>query len=250
MINVSTRSRHMTHPGEAAVRSEPSGARIEGRPRLLVVEDEPRISSFISHGMMIEGFATRVATDADEAFTGLQAFNPDLLLLDLVLPGVDGLQLLRSIREQRWHLPVIVLSGRGDVATKLAAFRGGATDYVVKPFSFDELVARVKIHLEKRGPGPDAFVLRAGEFVFDTHTRTVDVGARHISLTERECQVLEYLMRHRKLVISRERILSAVWGYDFSPNTNVVDVCVKRLRDKVGRAWIETVRQVGYRFTG
>lgn len=248
MLKLTTGSTLTTDPDEGSFSSEPPGER--GRCRLLIVEDEPRISSFIRQGMTIEGFRTRVAHDADEALATLQAFNPDLMILDLMLPGIDGLQLLRLLREERWRLPVIVLSGRGDVATKVAALRGGANDYVVKPFAFDELLARVRIHLETGGHAPDPFVIQAGAFFFDTHTRTVDVDANRISLTARECQVLEYLMRHRKSVISRERILSAVWGYDFSPNTNVVDVCVKRLRDKLGRQWIETVRQVGYRFTG
>ena len=219
------------------------------RARILIVEDEPRIAAFLSRGLTSEGAVTEVAGDGNEALARVADFDPTLVLLDLALPGIDGLEVLRRVAEQRPQLPVVVLSARRDLATRLAGLRAGARDYVTKPFSFDELLERVRIQL--RTAGREAVeVVRAGAMSYDPRTREVDFGSGPVALSDRESRVFESLLRERGEVVSRERLLSSVWGYSFRPDTNVVDVCIRRLRAKVGDGRIETVRGSGYRFVG
>lgn len=219
------------------------------RARILIVEDEPRIATFLARGLASEGFDTQAAATGHEALAGVADFDPALLLLDLALPGMDGLEVLRRMAVQRPELPVVVLSARRDLPTRLAGLRAGARDYVTKPFSFDELVERVRIHLRSTN-GDVADVIRAGAMTYNARTREVDFGDGPILLSDRESRVFENLLRDRGEVVSRERLLSSVWGYSFQPDTNVVDVCVKRLRTKLGDQRIETVRGAGYRFVG
>ena len=169
----------------------------------------------------------------------------DLVLLDLVLPQLNGLAVLERLQEAKPELPVIVVSARGDMATKLKAFELGARDYVEKPFSFDELLARIRVHLNGR---LGANVVRAGSLELDLTTREASVGSIRALLSDREFRLLGYLVEHAGQAVSRERLLSEVWGYGFDPGSNVVDVCIRRIRRRLGpEAPIETIRNVGYR---
>jgi two-component system copper resistance phosphate regulon response regulator CusR len=215
--------------------------------RILVIEDEPRIRAFLGRALEGEGFAV---DGAEDGLTGLARAldgSYDLVLLDLLLPRVDGLTVLRELTRRCPDLPVVVVSARSDLSTKLRGFRLGARDYVSKPFAFDELLARVHVHL-RPGAGGDAAVLQAGGIVLDLARREARVGSRATELSDREFRVLHHLIEHAGEVVTRESILSAVWGYYFDPRSNVVDVCVRRLRRKLGEdAPIETVRHAGYR---
>jgi two-component system copper resistance phosphate regulon response regulator CusR len=215
--------------------------------RILVIEDEPRIRAFLGRALEGEGFAV---DGAEDGLTGLARAidgSYDLVLLDLLLPRVDGLTVLRELTRRCPDLPVVVVSARSDLSTKLRGFRLGARDYLAKPFAFDELLARVHVHL-RRGGGGDAAILQAGGIVLDLARREARVGSRATELSDREFRVLHHLIEHAGEVVTRESILSAVWGYYFDPRSNVVDVCVRRLRRKLGEdAPIETVRHAGYR---
>jgi two-component system, OmpR family, copper resistance phosphate regulon response regulator CusR len=215
--------------------------------RILVVEDEPRIRQFISNGLAAEGIATQGARSGAEAVDGSLNGHFDLVLLDLVLPGLSGLQVLEQLQRERPDLPVIIVSARDDLSTKLRAFELGAKDYLVKPFSLDELLARIRVHLGPLQPRP-ADVLHVGTLRLDLSRRRARVGDVETDLTEREFWLLHYFALHPSEVLSRERLLSAVWGYHFSPGSNVVDVCIRRLRRKLGpKTPIDTLRHAGYR---
>jgi two-component system copper resistance phosphate regulon response regulator CusR len=215
--------------------------------RILVVEDESRIREFISNGLAAEGIATQGARSGAEAVDGSLKGHFDLVLLDLVLPGLSGLEALEQLQLERPDLPVIVVSARDDLRTKLRAFELGAKDYLVKPFSLDELLARIRVHLGPVRPRPTD-VLRAGRLELDVSRRRARVDETETGLTDREFWLLQYFALHPGEVLSRERLLSAVWGYHFSPGSNVVDVCIRRLRRKLGPTTpIETLRHAGYR---
>ena len=212
---------------------------------VLIVEDERRIASFVARGLAREGYGVQVAADGEEALAMVARQQPALVLLDVMLPGRDGIAVLRDLVARLSNLPVMMLSARSDPETKVAALRAGAIDYVAKPFSFDELLERVRIHL-RRSVGSDPNSLSAQGMSLDLRKRSVNLGEGDISLTDREALLLEYLMRHPEEVVSRERLLSAVWGYSFDTETNTVDVCVRRLRIKIGHDRIMTVRGSGY----
>jgi DNA-binding response OmpR family regulator len=215
---------------------------------ILVVEDEPRIRAFLGRAFEAEGFAVDGAADGLEGLRRALERSYDLVVLDLLLPRVDGLTVLRELSRRCPAMPVVVVSARSDLATKLRGFELGACDYVAKPFACDELVARVRAQLRTR-PGGGA-VLHAGGMALDLTAREVTVDGRASPLSDREFRVLRYLIEHAGEVVSRESILSAVWGYYFDPRSNVVDVCVRRLRRKLGQdSTIETVRHAGYRVT-
>ena len=218
--------------------------------RILVVEDESAIADFIQRGLEAEGYAVACATDGIEGERQALAADLDLVILDMMLPGRDGLTVLRNIRRQRPNLPVVILTARDTVEDKVAGLDSGATDYVTKPFSFDELTARVRAHL-RRPAQLDSTVLSAGGIEMDLLSRDVRFDDRSVRLSAREFDLLAYFMRHPNQVLSREQILSAVWGYDFDPRTNVVEVYIGYLRRKLGSddrpAPIETMRSVGYR---
>ena len=172
----------------------------------------------------------------------------DLVVLDLLLPGLNGLQILRELQRSKPELPVVILSARGDVQTKLRGFELGASDYVAKPFSLDELLARVRVRLRGTASFGDEHVLRAGNVILDVARRQAGVGDRTADLSAREFRLLNHMPVPVDEVVSRERLLAEVWGYDFDPGSNVVEVCVRRLRQKLGpEAAIETVRHAGYR---
>ena len=216
--------------------------------RILVIEDEARIQSFVSRGLEAEGYTVAAAGDGREGLDLATRARWDLVVLDLLLPGLNGLQVLQALQRAKPELPVVVLSARGDVQTKLRSFELGATDYVAKPFSLDELLARIRVRLRGAATFGDERVLRGGNVVLDVARRQVAVGERTACLSDREFRLLHHLLVHAGEVVSRERLLAEVWGYDFDPGSNVVEVCVRRLRQKLGpEAAIETVRNAGYR---
>ena len=216
--------------------------------RILIVEDEARIQAFLARAFGAEGFGVDVADDGDRGLSLALAGSYDLVILDLLLPGRDGLEALREIHSQCPDLPVLILSARSDLATKLRGFELGAVDYVAKPFSIDELLARARVQLRRHRLGDAANVIRVGGLLLDLASRQAQIGETVADLSDREFRLLHFLMVHVGEVISRERLLSEVWGYDFDPRSNVVDVCVRRLRRRLGDdAPIETVRNAGYR---
>jgi DNA-binding response OmpR family regulator len=217
--------------------------------RILLIEDETRIQSFVRRGLEAEGYGVVTADDGPDGLSLARSGEWDLVVLDLLLPGMNGLRVLQELHRERPQLPVVILSARGDLRTKLKGFELGATDYVAKPFALDELLARIRVQLRRTDPpGEDEHVLRAGQVVLDLARRQARVGALVTDLSDREFRLLHHLLLHAGEVISRERLLADVWGYDFDPGSNVVDVCVRRLRRKLGPdAHIETIRHAGYR---
>jgi two-component system, OmpR family, response regulator len=215
---------------------------------ILVIEDEPRILAFVRRGLEAQGFTVDGATDGVTGLRHARERRYDVIVLDLLLPGLDGLAILRELTRLSPELPVLILSARGDEKTKLRGFELGARDYVAKPFSLAELVARVRVQLRAVGAAErDDIVLRAGTLELDFARRRARVREDSADLTDREFRLLHHLARHAGEVISRERLLAEVWGYHFDPHSNVVDVCIRRLRKKLGATSIETVRNVGYR---
>ncbi|HEX5247117.1 MAG TPA: response regulator transcription factor [Gaiellaceae bacterium] len=217
--------------------------------RILLIEDETRIQAFVRRGLEAEGYGVVTADDGPDGLSLARSGEWDLVVLDLLLPGMNGLRVLQELHRDRPQLPVVILSARGDLRTKLKGFELGATDYVSKPFALDELLARVRVQLRRTvPPGDDEHVLHAGRVLLDLARRQARVGDLVTDLSDREFRLLHHLLLHVGEVISRERLLADVWGYDFDPGSNVVDVCVRRLRQKLGPdAHIETIRHAGYR---
>ena len=218
--------------------------------RILVIEDEPRILAFLSRGLEAEGFVVDGASDGPAGLAHAVAGRYDLVVLDLLLPKLGGLELLRQLQRERPDLPVVIVSARSDLPTKLRGFDLGACDYISKPFSFDELLARVRAQLRSRRGVDSGSVIQAGTLTLDVARREARLGDVVAELSDREFRLLHHLLRHQGEVVSRQRLLSEVWGYHFDPRSNVVDVCVRRLRQKLGSdAPIETVRHGGYRLS-
>ena len=215
--------------------------------RILIAEDEPGISSFLEKGLRSAGFTTMVTADGHSAAAMARDDDFDLLILDLGLPGRDGHQVLAEIRGRGERLPVMILTARKGIGETVAGLEGGADDYITKPFRFEELLARVRVRLRDRGTA-DLGVAEGGGVRLDLKTRRAEVGGREVELSAREFLLTETLMSHQGQVLSREVLLSRVWGYDFDPGSNVVDVYVGYLRRKLGKDLIETVRGMGYRF--
>jgi two-component system, OmpR family, copper resistance phosphate regulon response regulator CusR len=214
--------------------------------RVLIVEDEPRLVSFLVKGLRGNGFTTSLAKNGATALAVAADTEFDLMILDLGLPDIDGLDVLRSLRERGDRLPVVILTARDEVSDKVAGFDLGADDYVTKPFRFEELLARVRARL-RQGGTPEITVLATGGLELDLRTRHARAGGGTIELTAREFALLETLMRHSGQVLTREQLLSHVWGYDYDPGSNVVDVYIGYLRRKLGEETVETVRGMGYR---
>lgn len=214
--------------------------------RVLVIEDEPRIQQILARGLARSGIEVEQAADGRSGLERALRSNVDLVVLDLLLPELDGLTVLRVLQERRSDLPVVVLSARSDLRTKLQGFKLGASDYVAKPFSIEELVARVRAQVHRhRLAGP---FVRAGCLTLDIAQHQAQIDDTVTDLTRREFQLLMHLMSHRGETVSRESLLAEAWGYGFDPGSNIVEVCVRRLRKKLGpRAPIETVRHEGYR---
>lgn len=216
--------------------------------RILIVEDEARIRAFLARAFEAEGFGVDVVGDGELGLARALAGQYDLVILDLMLPGLSGLDTLRELHREKSDLPVLILSARSDLPIKLRSFELGAVDYVAKPFSLDELLARARVQLRRARVADDATMISVGTLVLDLARRQARLGEKVADLSDREFHLLHFLMQHVGQVVSRERLLAEVWGYDFDPRSNVVDVCVRRLRRRLGPdAPIETVRKAGYR---
>jgi two-component system, OmpR family, copper resistance phosphate regulon response regulator CusR len=214
--------------------------------RILIAEDEARIASFLEKGLRANGFTTTVAADGHEAAALARSGRYDLLILDLGLPGRDGFDVLQELRGEGSPLPVVILTARDSVLDTVAGLEGGADDYITKPFRFEELLARVRVRL--RGErAPEETVLQVGAASLDLRTRRISVNEQAADLSAREFALAEMFFRHAGQVLSREQLLSQVWGYDFDPGSNVVDVYVGYLRKKLGKDRIASVRGMGYR---
>lgn len=216
---------------------------------ILVVEDEERIATFVEKGLTASGYAPTVVGTGREALDYLATGSFELVLLDVGLPGgIDGFGVLQRLRASGDTTPVIMLTARTSVDDTIQGLDGGANDYVPKPFKFDELLARIRLRLRESGQAPVVeTVLRHGDLSLDLRTRRVSVGATAIDLSAREFALAEQFLQHPDQVLSREQLLSRVWGFDFDPGSNVVDVYVRYLRGKIGAERIETVRGMGYR---
>ena len=214
--------------------------------RILIAEDEPRLASFLEKGLKANGFVTTVVEDGHIASLVARDDEFDLVLLDIGLPGMDGFHVLSEIRSRGQRLPVIFLTARDELDDKITGLEGGADDYMTKPFRFEELIARVRVRLRDDGSREQSR-LEVGGITLDIRSRQTTVDGEQVTLTAREFTLLETLMRHPGQMLSREQLLSHVWGYDYDPGSNVVDVYIGYLRRKLGEGAIETVRGMGYR---
>lgn len=215
-------------------------------PRILIAEDEPRISSFIRKGLRANGFTTTTVPDGPSAYDLASSGEFDLMVLDIGLPHMNGFEVLERLRGESVTMPIIVLTARDSVRDVVSGLENGADDYMAKPFRFEELLARIRVRLASTHV-PEQTVLSSGDLTLDLRTRRAQVGERTVDLSAREFALAEAFLRHSGQVLSREQLLSHVWGYDFDPGSNVVDVYVRYLRGKFGSARIETVRGMGYR---
>ncbi|MBD2091902.1 response regulator transcription factor [Microcoleus sp. FACHB-1515] len=218
---------------------------------VLFVEDESKIASFVQAGLKEQGFVVDYCDNGDEGYFRAVNHEYDVIILDIMVPGKDGLSILKSLRKSSQNTPVILLTARNELDDRLEGLNFGADDYIAKPFFVEELVARIHA-VVRRSLGDRQNFLSVGMLKLDRITRTVTCDQQMVELTSREFNLLEYLMRSPGRVFTRTQILEHVWGYDFNPNTNVVDVCIQRIRKKIDAAdspsWIESVRGVGYRF--
>ena len=216
--------------------------------RILVVDDDPEITGFVKRGLAYEGYTVDTASDGNEALTKARDREPDLVILDIMMPGIDGTEVCKRLRHGS-DVPILMLTAKGTVADKVAGLESGADDYLVKPFAFDELLARVKALLRRRQP-KEGEILRFSDLSLNTATREVKRGNEALELTAQEFDLLELFLRHPRQVLKRDLIYERVWGYDFSGESNVIEVYVRYLRSKLeagGRPrLIHTVRGVGY----
>ena len=216
--------------------------------RVLAVEDEPRFASFLAKGLRASGFTPTVVDDGERASMIACDDHFDLVLLDVGLPKKDGFAVLADIRRRGERLPVIMLTMRDDLVDKVHGLTHGADDYITKPFEFEELLARIHARLQRKARAGEPMVHTVGGVTLDLRSRRASIAGRSVDLTARQFTMLEVLVRHPDQVLSREQLLSHVWGYDFDPGSNIVDVYIGRLRDKLVPDVIETVRGIGYRF--
>lgn len=217
---------------------------------ILIAEDESRIAALIEKGLQSHGFTTAIAEDAETALRMVQSQDFNLMILDLGLPGKDGLEVLEELRGQGEQVPIIILTARDDIHDKLAGLEGGADDYMTKPFRFEELLARIRLRLRQTVAGVtpmEETTLQVGGVVLNLRTRRAKVGDRWVELPAREFTLAETLFRHAGQIMSREQLLDHVWGDDYDRGSNVVDVYVGYLRKKLGNHFIKTVRGIGYR---
>jgi two-component system copper resistance phosphate regulon response regulator CusR len=215
--------------------------------RILIVEDEPQIASFVSRGLMAAGYETTVIEDGAEALLAISRGDADLVLLDVGLPTMDGFDVLRNARAQGASMPIIMLTARTSTRDTVEGLDAGASDYVPKPFTFEELLARVRSRLRETSSGVSV-ALSHGNVSLDILARRATVDDREVELSAREFALAEQFLRNPGRVLSREVLLSRVWGLDFDPGSNVVDVYVRYLRGKLGHEHIATVRGTGYRW--
>jgi len=218
--------------------------------RILIVEDEVRLASFLEKGLRASGYTTTVVGDGSAASALADDDDFDLMILDLGLPGKGGLEVLRDLRRAGQRLPVIVLTAYSDPHDRVTGLESGADDYLGKPFHFEELVARVRARLRDEGPEAEQTQMKVGDVSLDLRTRWASVRGETVELSAREFELLRTFLEREKQVLSRAQLLAQVWGYDYDPGSNVVDVYVGYLRKKIGPSHFETVRGVGYRFRG
>ena len=216
---------------------------------ILIADDEPRISGFVDKGLRAAGYATRVVDNGTDALKFALTDEFDLLVLDVNMPGLDGFQVLEQLRGSGSKMPVIMLTARVELEDTIAGLEGGADDYLGKPFFFDELLVRIRMRMRTDEESSAPSELVHGDLRLDIRTRKAHVGTEAVELSAREFALAEEFVRHPGQVLSREQLLSRVWGYDFDPGSNVVDVYVGYLRQKLGSDRIETLRGVGYRLT-
>lgn len=218
---------------------------------ILVVEDDPRISSFIIKGLKSAGYTATLQEDGKVAHAMAMVADYDLIILDIGLPGMDGFTVMKRLRAAGVSTPIIMLTARDSVSDTVAGLENGANDYMTKPFQFAELLARIRLRLADGVSAGEATasVLTHRELSLDVRTREVSVQGRVQELTSREFALLETFMRNTNQVLSREQLLGMVWGMDFDPSSNIVDVYIRALRKKIGEDYISTVRGAGYRFT-
>jgi DNA-binding response OmpR family regulator len=225
------------------------GSEVLELAKILIVEDEPMVARFLGRALRSRGWIAEWAQDGKTALRLVFSTDYSLVLLDLTIPTISGEDVLRQIMAARPDQAVMVVSGRHDSQTKVRCLDAGAADYLCKPFSVDELLARVQVRLrEPAAPGGDAF-LRRKALTLDLTHRKAFVATNEVHLTDREFMLLTHLLGDGEKVFSREELLSDVWGYSFDPGSNVVDVYIRRLRSKLGGHFIETIRNVGYRLT-
>jgi len=219
--------------------------------KILVVEDEKKLAEFIRKGLEEHSFTVTVSHNGNEAYALARTEAFDLIVLDIMLPGRDGISILKNLRERKNTVPVILVTARAEKGERVEGLNLGADDYIAKPFYMDELLARVQAVL-RRSSGDQLSVLRAGDLTVNLITREVRRGKDEIMLPPREFSLLEYLMRSPGRVFTRSQILEHVWGFNFDPGTNLIDVCIQRLRSQIdsnrSNSLIESVRGVGYRF--
>ena len=219
--------------------------------RVLLVEDEEKIASFLRKALEEQGFTVDLTGDGDDAFHMATTQSYDAIILDIMLPGRDGLSILRQLRDRHNPVPVILVTARGELDERLHGLNLGADDYITKPFYAEEVIARLHA-VVRRASGEKLTILQAGELAVDLIARQVTLTGEVVELTAREFNLLEFLMRSPGRVFPRTQMIEHVWGYDFDPGTNLVDVYIQRLRKKIDPhgegQYIETVRGVGYRF--
>jgi DNA-binding response OmpR family regulator len=218
---------------------------------ILFVEDEAKIANFVRAGLKEQGFVVDYCDNGDEGYTRALDNEYDAIVLDIMVPGKDGLSILKNLRRKGQNVPIILLTARNELDDRLEGLNLGADDYIAKPFFVEELVARIHA-VVRRSAGDRQNLVCVGPIKLDRITREVTCNQHVVELTTREFNLLEYLMRSPGRVFTRTQILEHIWGYDFNPSTNVVDVCVQRIRKKIdsigGAGWIESIRGVGYRF--
>ncbi len=217
--------------------------------RILIIEDEPEIANYLRRGLVLEGFHVTVAADGPAGLAAAREMPHDLVILDLMLPGIDGLEVARRLRAAS-DVPIIILTARDAVADRVRGLENGADDYLVKPFAFEELLARIRVQLRRRQASSGSEVLHFGNLTLDTAARELRVGERRVELTAKEYDLLELFMRHPNQVLTREVIYDRVWGYDFGGESNIIEVYVRYLRQKLEAHGeprvIHTVRGAGY----
>jgi two-component system response regulator MprA len=217
--------------------------------RLLLIEDDDKIADFVRRGLIYEGYQIEVARDGEGGLVAARDRPPDMVILDWMLPGLDGLEVLRRLRAAS-DLPVLMLTAKDSVSDRVVGLEAGADDYLVKPFHFEELLARVRALLRRRMAEPEQETLRFSDLELNTITRQAKRGTRLVDLTAKEYDLLEYFMRHPRQVLTREQIYDRVWGYDFGGESNIIEVYVRYLRGKLEAAneprLIQTIRGVGY----
>jgi two-component system, OmpR family, response regulator len=218
---------------------------------ILFVEDEAKIANFVRAGLKEQGFVVDYCDNGNDGYTCAIENEYDAIVLDIMVPGKDGLSILKNLRRQGQNVPVILLTARNELDDRIEGLNLGADDYLAKPFFVEELVARIQAVMRRTSPERQN-LLCVGPIKLDRISREVTCNQQIVELTTREFNLLEYLMRSPGRVFTRTQILEHIWGYDFNPNTNVVDVCIQRIRKKIdaigGAGWLESIRGVGYRF--